>query len=423
MNIKQIDINQINPAPYNPRKDLKPGDHEYERIKESITNFGYVEPLVWNIRTQNLVGGHQRFKILLEQGLKEVEVSVVDLPLEKEKALNLALNKIQGEWDFQKLSSLLEELSQLPDFDVGITGFDPSEISQIFDRTKEFEEDDFDFESAVNSIERPITQRGDLLELGPHRLLCGDSGDPKDVERLMDGHKATLLVTDPPYGVGYLSFNRPSIKCRPKKFQRWGKIYNDELPQGQYESWLEKVLSNVEIYLEPGSPIYLFNAFKQFYPMYRILTRLNFHIECVITWAKPSFAISYADYNQQTEFVLYGWKKGKEGGHVWHGPKNESTLWEVKRDVTKDLIHPTQKPVELAARAIRNSSKRDDVVIDLFGGSGFTLIAAESLARRCFCVEIEPTYCDAIVLRYFSFVGKERVSEAVRNRYCREDMK
>ena len=182
MEIRKIPTNHINPAAYNPRRDLKPGDHEYEKIKESITNFGYVEPLVWNSRSGNLVGGHQRFKVLLERGLEEVEVSVIDLPPEKEKALNLALNKIQGGWDYQKLSSLLEELSQLPDFDVGITGFDSDEISQIFDRTTEFEEDDFDFESVVNSIKKPITQRGDLLELGPHHLICGDSGIPKTLK-------------------------------------------------------------------------------------------------------------------------------------------------------------------------------------------------------------------------------------------------
>jgi len=419
MKIKKVDINQINPAPYNPRRDLKPGDEEYEKIRNSITNFGYIDPIIWNSRTSNLVGGHQRFKILLEQGLKEVEVSVVDLPPEREKALNLALNKIQGGWDYQKLSSLLEELSQFPDLDVGITGFDPDEISQIFDRTTEFEEDDFDFESVVDSTETPITHRGDRLELGPHRLLCGDSADLKDVERLMGGQKATLLLTDPPYGVGYQSINRPTKKHHRNKFRRWEKIYNDDLPQKQYEGFLGKVFSNVESYLEPGSPIYIWNAHRQFHPMHRMLTKLGFQINSVITWRKPSFAPSYGDYNQATEFLLYGWKKSKKGGHFFYGPNNESTLWEIKRDITKDLVHPTQKPVELFARAIRNSSKRGDIVIDLFLGSGSTMIAAESLGRRCFGIEIEPKYCDAIVRRYLVF-GKEKVSEDIGKLYRRE---
>jgi DNA modification methylase len=420
MKIRKISVDQINPAPYNPRRDLKPGDEEYEKIKKSITNFGYLDPIIWNTRSHNLVGGHQRFKILLDQGLKEVEVSVVDLPPEKEKALNLALNKIQGGWDYDKLASLLNELSQLPDFDVGITGFDPDEISQIFDRTKESEEDDFDFQSAVNSIERPITQKGDLLELGPHRLLCGDSGAPKDVERLMDDLKGTLLASDPPYNVGYLSENRPSKKHRSKKFRRWEKICNDNLPPKEYERFLEKVFVNVEPHLEPGSPIYIFNAHKQFHSMHHILTKLGFKTDCVITWAKPSPPPSFGNYPQQTEFLLYGWKKSKKGGHFWYGPSTESTLWEIKRDVTNRATHPTQKPVELFARAIRNSSKRGDIVIDLFLGSGSTLIAAESLGRRCFGLEVEPKYCDAIVRRYLAFAGKGKVSEDISRLYHEE---
>jgi DNA modification methylase len=420
MEIRKISVDQINPAPYNPRRDLKPGDDEYKKIKKSITNFGYVDPIIWSSRTGNLVGGHQRFKILLDQGLKEVEVSVVDLPPEKEKALNLALNKIQGGWDYEKLASLLNELSQLPDFDVGISGFNASEISEIFDRTTEFKEDDFDFESALNSIDKPVTQRGDLLELGPHHLLCGDSADPKDVERLMNGLKGTLLLTDPPYNANYLSANRPGKKRRPKKFQRWEKIYNDDLPQKEYESWLEKVFSNIEVYLEPGSPIYVFNGFRQFYPMYVILTRLGFKTDCPITWAKPSFAPSYGDYSLQTEYLMYGWKKSKKGGHFWYGPNNESNLWEIKREATKELIHPTQKPVELFARALRNSSKRGDIVIDLFLGSGSTMIAAESLGRRCFGVEIDPKYCDAIVRRYLTFAGEGKASEDVSRLYHQE---
>jgi DNA modification methylase len=420
MEIRTISVDQINPAPYNPRRDLKPGDEEYGKIKKSIMNFGYLDPIIWNSRTSNLVGGHQRFKILVEQGLKEVEVSVVDLPLEREKALNLALNKIQGGWDFQKLSSLLQELSQLPDLDVGITGFDPDEISQIFDRTTEFEEDDFDFESVVNSTEKAVTHRGDLIELGPHRLLCGDSADPNDVERLMVGLKARLLVTDPPYGVGYLSENRPSKKHHSKKFRRWETIHNDDLPQKEYKSWLEKVFVNVEPYLEPGTPVYVFNGFKQFYSMDVILGRLGFKTDCPITWAKPTFSPSYADYNLQTEYLMYGWKKSKKGGHFWYGPNNESNLWEIKREATKELIHPTQKPVELFARAIRNSSVRGDIVVDLFLGSGSTLIAAESLGRRCFGIEIEENYCDAIVTRYLSFTGKEKVSEDISRLYGKE---
>ena len=201
MNIQTININQINPAVYNPRVNLKPGDKEYEKLKTSINTFGYVEPLVWNQRTGNLVGGHQRLKILAEQGLAEVEVSVVDLNLDKEKALNLALNKISGHWDEDKLSDLLRELSENSEIDVTLSGFDLAEISEILDKDVEVDDDDFNAEEEHKRIGNPITQKGDLIVLGEHRLLCGDSSIPEDVIRLLDGKKIDLIFTDPPYNV------------------------------------------------------------------------------------------------------------------------------------------------------------------------------------------------------------------------------
>ncbi len=418
MKIQKVSVTEINPAPYNPRLDLKPGAPSYEKLKRSIAEFGCVEPLVWNQQTGNLVGGHQRFKVLLEQGITEVEVSIVDLPLEREKALNLALNKIQGGWDEQKLAALLEELSRVPDFDVGLTGFDLPEISELLDRQKETEEDDFDFEAAVESIEQPVTQTGDLIELGPHRILCGDSSKAGDLKRLMEEEKAALLHTDPPYNVNYYGGNRPKADGRPKPSKQWDRIYSDNLSQAEYESWLAGIFTAAAAHLAPGAACYIWNGHRQFGPMHQMLTGLGFHISCVITWAKPNFAIGYGNYNQQTEFCLYGWKK--DGSHRWYGPTNESTLWEVKRDPTKSYVHPTQKPLALAQRAIRNSSLWDELVMDLFLGSGSTLIASEVLGRRCYGIEIDPKYCDAIVRRYIALVGKDRVSEEIRHRYFQE---
>jgi len=210
MNIQKIPISRINPAAYNPRLDLKPGDPDYEKLKKSINTFGYVEPLVWNIQTGNLVGGHQRFKILLEQGVKEVEVSVVDLDPQKEKALNLALNKIRGDWDEEKLGSLLDELSKSPDFDVTLTGFDIPEISEILDQLEEAKEDTFDFEGEVNKIKNPKTKPGDIIELGGHRILCGDASKPGDLAKLLKNEKVGLIHTDPPYNVDYYGGARPN---------------------------------------------------------------------------------------------------------------------------------------------------------------------------------------------------------------------
>ncbi|MFA5118800.1 MAG: DNA modification methylase [Candidatus Omnitrophota bacterium] len=421
MKIQKIKVSEINPAVYNPRITLRPGDAEYERLKKSILTFGLVEPLILNKRTGNLVGGHQRLNILIEQGVTEVEVSIVDLSLEMEKALNIALNKISGAWDEEKLSTLLSEMQKIPDFEVGLTGFEPKEISELLDEfATPQEEDDFDFEAEVNSMQEPITKRGDIIELGRHRIICGDSSSLEDVKALIGNEKINLIHTDPPYNVNYYGGNRPVPNVRPKESRNWERIYSDNLNQEEYEIWLKKIFSNVDSFLETGASFYIWNGHKQFGQMHVMLEGLGYHIACVITWAKPNFAISYADYNQQTEFCLYGWKKDN-GAHAWYGPTNASTLWEIKRDSTKEYIHPTQKPTALAQRAMKNSSKRGDIVLDLFLGSGSTLIAAEGLERRCFGLEIDPKYCDSIIRRYISYVGKDKAPADLVKKYCKEE--
>ncbi len=418
MEIRKIPVTDLKPAVYNPRLDLKPGDPAYEKLKQSLTEFGCVEPLVWNQRTGNLVGGHQRLKVLIEQGAAEVEVSVVDLPLEREKALNLALNKIQGDWDEQKLAALLEDLSQVPEFDIELSGFDVPEISELLDRQKESSEDDFDVEAVVDSIEKPITQPGDLILLGHHRILCGDSSKADDVRRLMDGVPADLLNTDFPYNVDYMGGDQPSSSTRPKKSRRWERIYSDDMPQADYEAWMKLVLVNAQKNLKSGAGIYIWQGHRQFPPMYQILLDLNFHVSCVLCWMKESAAISYADYAFQTEQCLYGWLKG--AAHYWAGPPMEPNVWQVKRDPTKTYCHPTQKPLALAQRALRNSSTLNEVVLDLFLGSGSTLLAAESLERRCYGIELDPKYCDAIVKRYAAMIGKDQLSADLREKYFPE---
>ncbi|MCL5073958.1 MAG: ParB N-terminal domain-containing protein [Actinobacteria bacterium] len=199
MEIQKISLTKINPAPYNPRKDLQPGDIEYEKIKKSIAEFDLVEPLVWNKRTGNLVGGHQRLKILKEQGITEVEVSIVDLPESKEKALNIALNKAQGGWDLTKLKDLLQELDT-GEFDIEITGFDENEIERLMTQIYEddIQEDNFDLEEESKKITVCRAKKGDIFQLGEHRIMCGDSTCPEDVEKLMKdggGGGADLIFT------------------------------------------------------------------------------------------------------------------------------------------------------------------------------------------------------------------------------------
>jgi len=223
MNIKKIPISKIKPAAYNPRKSLQPGDPEYEKLLKSMDEFDCVEPLVWNRRTGNLVGGHQRLKILAARGDTEVLCSVVDLSPEREKALNLALNKIQGDWDERKLSLLLDELTKVPEFDVGLTGFETEEISDLLDRaltadSPQAKEENFDVEEALDRENPAVTQPGELIELGSHRLLCGDSSKPSALRKIIGDNKVHLFFTDPPYNVDYYGGNRPQPdKARPKQ--------------------------------------------------------------------------------------------------------------------------------------------------------------------------------------------------------------
>ena len=204
MNIEKISVGELKAAPYNPRKDLKPGDAEYEKLKRSIEEFGYVEPVIWNKRTGTVVGGHQRLKVMKDLGYEEVDCVVVDLDEQKEKALNIALNKISGEWDEGLLASLLKDLDN-NGYDITFTGFDLAEAQELFG-SGSFEnvhEDDFDAESAAAEIAEPKTRRGDLWLIGKHRLLCGDCTLDNDVAKLMDGREADVMVTDPPYNVDY----------------------------------------------------------------------------------------------------------------------------------------------------------------------------------------------------------------------------
>jgi DNA modification methylase len=416
VNIQTIPLSQINPAEYNPRIDLKPGDREYEQIRRSLEEFDCVVPLLWNKRSGNLVGGHQRLKVLIAQGRTEIEVSVVDLPMEKEKALNVTLNKAQGRWDEGKLAVLLDELCKVPDFDVKITGFDDVEIGRLLNGLEKSSSDELDAEQEAGKIIKPVTCRGDLIELGTHRLLCGDSASAEDVGRLMNGLKASMVNTDPPYNVSYYGGHRPRADARPKKCKQWEGIYFDDMPQEEYEQWLRGIFRNMANVLEEKGVVYVWNGHRQFGPMHRMLWDMGVLVSCVITWVKERFSIGYGDYNQQSEFCLYGWKEG-EGKHRWYGPTNESTVWEVSRDDTKTYDHPTQKPVELATRAIRNSSRKGEIVLDLFLGSGSTLIASEGLNRRCFGLELDPRYCDVIVRRYIKFAGIGKVDSAVVEKY------
>lgn len=413
--IEEILLRDYKPAGYNPRKDLTPEDPEYRKLENSIEEFGVLEPLVVNEQTGRIIGGHQRYKVLVEKGLEKTKAVVVSFSEEKEKAANLALNKITGRWDEEKLAILLQELSEMPDFNVGITGFGDVEISGLFDRYLSLadNEDDIDLAKEAESIIEPVTQKGDIIELRQHRIMCGDSSSLDDVKKLLGDKKASMSFNDPPYRVEYDDSQRP---VGEKKNRKWDPIEADFMGQEEYEIWLKKVFTNMSHSLGKGAPVYIWNGHRQFGPMYMMLDELDFHIGCVITWVKERFALGYADYNQQSEFCLYAWKEGN-GSHKWYGPANESSVWRIDRDMGKDYLHPTQKPVALPKRAIKNSSKRGDIVLDLFLGSGPTLLASEDLGRVCYGMEVAPKYCDVIVKRYLEKFGVNNVNDEIKEKY------
>lgn len=390
MQIDRIDISQVNPAPYNPRKDLKPGDPQYEQLKRSIAIFDTVEPLVWNKRSGNLIGGHQRFKILKDRGDTTFEVSVVDLDDSHEKALNIALNKITGEWDIPKLKELLVDLDN-GSFDLSITGFDEGELKDLidFEGKQGLTEDD-----AVPEAVQARARRGQLWNLGGHRLFCGDATEMTDINALMGHERADMVFTDPPYNVDYDGSSSTKRE----------KIQNDKMTTLEFVDFLVKAMGSYKWSCKPGASLYVCHPSSFQREFQNALEEVDLEVRTQIIWAKNTFNFTFARYKFQHEPIFYCHAKGESD--AWYGDKRQSTLWHEQKPIANRL-HPTMKPVELILRALTNSSKSGDVVLDFFGGSGSTLIACEKLNRRCFSMELDERYCDVILTRWEDFTGKK----------------
>lgn len=397
MLIEKIQTNRLIPADYNPRKDLKPGDPEYEKLKRSLEEFGYVEPVIWNKTTSHVVGGHQRLKVLLDMGITEVECVVVEMAAEKEKALNVALNKISGDWDKDKLALLISDL-QGADFDVSLTGFDPAELDDLFkDSLKDgIKDDDFDVDA---ELQKPaVTKPGDVWLLGRHRLVCGDSTKAVTFTALMDGKLANLVVTDPPYNVNYEGAA--------------GKIKNDNMRNEAFYDFLLAAFTNTEAAMAQDASIYVFHADTEGLNFRKAFSDAGFQLSGCCIWKKPSLVLGRSPYQWQHEPVLFGWKK--KGKHNWYTDRKQTTIWEFEKP-KKNADHPTMKPIALVAYPIMNSSLTNCIVLDPFGGSGSTLIACEQSDRICFTIELDEKYCDVIVKRYIEQVdGADSVS-VIRN--------
>ena len=387
MLIEKMKTENLLPADYNPRKDLKPGDEEYEKLKRSIEQFGYVEPVIWNRTTGRVVGGHQRLKVLIDMGVNEVDCVVVEMDENKEKALNVALNKISGEWDKDKLALLISDL-QAEDFDVSLTGFDAAEIDDLFKDTiqDKIKDDDFNVDAELQNP--TITKLGDVWQLGIHRLVCGDSTLAETYDMLLGEEKVNLVITDPPYNVNYEGSA--------------GKIKNDNMEDDKFYNFLFDAFSNTEKYMADDASIYVFHADTEGLNFRKAFKDAGFYLSGTCIWKKQSLVLGRSPYQWQHEPILFGWKK--KGKHQWYTGRKESTIWEFDKP-KKNGDHPTMKPIPLLAYPIMNSSMSNCLVLDPFGGSGSTLIACEQTDRIARTIELDEKFCDVIIKRYVEQVG------------------
>ena len=364
--LKMLPVSVLKPAAYNPRKKLKPGDKEYEKIKNSITEFGFADPLVVNA-DMTIIGGHQRLTVAMELGYTEVPCAVVDIDKTREKALNIALNKITGAWDDSLLADLLKDLED-SNFDLGKTGFDvESELKQPC-----------------------FSKAGDIWHLGKHTAICGDSTDPEVYKNLLGDTKVNLVCTDAPYFV--------------KLENASGSIKNDDLDDKSAYEFLMKVYANFKNAMAMDASIYEFYATMKARVFYDAFEDAGFKVGAGLIWKKPRAPFMRTDWKFNSEPIIFGWRK--DGRHRWYGDQKQTNVFEfegIKNSKEDGFGHPSSKPVPLIAYLIKQSTMTNGIVLDGFLGSASTLIACEQIDRICYGVEVEPKFVDVAVKRYIQF--------------------
>ena len=368
------------------RKIPRKNDKAVKYVVESIKKFGFKVPIVID-KNNVIVAGHTRYKAAKKLKLQEVPCIVADdLTDEQIKAFRLADNKVaeQAEWDFDLLA---EELDDLIDFDMSVFGFE----DDVIEEEPEVEEDDFE----AQLPEEPKAKPGDIYQLGNHRLMCGDSTSITDVDALMDNEKADMVFTDPPYGIDYSGGRTQVVKEK-----EYGKLKNDDL-QGEE---LGNLICNVFNYNKLEADVYICVSPIMQKPFLDYIEQAQKDINAVIVWDKKQPGLGYMAYRRQCEFILF--IKGKP---FKKGDTTDFDLWSISRDDATTYVHGTQKPIKVPARAIANSSKAEDVVLDYFGGSGSTMIACEQLNRKCRMMEYDPKYVDVIIARWEQFTGQKAV--------------
>ena len=384
--LKTLPVSVLKPAKYNPRKKLKPGDKEYEKIKASIEEFGFADPLVVNA-DMTIIGGHQRLTVAIALGFTEVPCAVVDVDKIREKALNIALNKITGQWDDELLADLLKDLDGAQ-FNTDLTGFEKEEIaalcSKLYD--KEVKEDNFDVDK---ELKQPVfSQLGDVWHLGRHTVVCGDSTKPDTYAALMEGTKANLILTDPPYNVDVE--------------ETAGKIMNDSMGDSEFHNFLLSAYRCMHDHLADDGSIYVWHADTEGINFRTAFKEAGFYLSGCCIWVKNALVLGRSPYQWRHEPCLFGWKQ--KGRHQWYADRKQTTVWEYdKPRSSKD--HPTMKPIALMSYPIKNSTMTNGIVLDPFLGSGSTLIACCETDRVCRGIELDPKFVDCIVKRYIEHEG------------------
>ncbi len=378
-----VDISKLIPYQNNARTHSK---EQINKLRSSLREFGFVNPVIID-REYNVIAGHGRIAAAREEGITQVPCVFVDhLTEAQKKAYILADNRmaLDAGWDEDLLRVELEALEEMG-YDLGLTGFDDKELAVLFP-AEEAKEDDFDVDA---ELQKPaFTKAGDVWTLGRHRLVCGDATDPAVYAVLMDGTKANLVITDPPYNVNYEGSA--------------GKIQNDNMADEKFYEFLLAAFQNMESVMAPDASIYVFHSDTEGLNFRRAFADAGFYLSGCCIWKKQSLVLGRSPYQWQHEPVLYGWKKN--GKHQWYTGRKETTIWEFDKP-KKNGDHPTMKPIPLLAYPIGNSSMANSVVLDPFGGSGSTLIACEQTDRICRIIELDEKFCDVIVNRYIEQVG------------------
>ena len=386
-------ISRLIPYVRNPRRN----DAAVDRMCASIREFGFKIPVLAR-SSGEIVDGHLRVKAAKKLGISDVPVILCDEWTEAQvKAFRLMVNRSVGwaEWDEELLGLELLELKDL-DFDLDLTGFNSDELDRYLagiDATPGLTDE----EAAPEPPETPVSRTGDLWMLGNHRVVCGDATNPLDIERLMQAERADLVFTDPPYNVDYTGYTKEKLTLK-----------GDRMPADEFRRFLRTSFDNYRTVIKPGASLYVCHASSVQRDFQDAIESADFEVRCQIIWAKNTFAWGFGRYKFQHEPIYYCHVAGESD--AWYGDKSQSTLW-VEKKPAANREHPTMKPVELIERALRNSSKAGDLVVDLFGGSGSTLIACERRDRNARLMELDPKYTDVIVQRWQEYTGKRATLE------------